>query len=626
MAGAKKETKQAVVVIHGMGEQLPMGTLRSFVEAVWETDRTLTGASFNPWWIKPDKRAGLQELRRITTMPIDIPSNRNSVKTARANGKRTDFYEFYWADIMQGTTWQHFTSWVTGLLFRLPSNVPWNVIQIWAVLWILFLAGVLYLILRSGNVFDQMVDYCGTLEQTPEHFGCYVITRFVSWEPFFDGVVIPLATLLALAVAGWWLVWKFLLSSQMSWIRTTLALLLLLAAGVVLHPFVVGAVHAVGVFALVTPVLAVVIHQFLVSYFGDVARYVKASPDNVAKRREVRNRGLALLKGLNASPDYDRIVIVSHSLGTIIAYDLINLLWADIGPSRTNGISSEARKLMNEMNEMLEKSLQDPPQPLDPQAYRDLQRRIVEALSTDYSRKDRAEAAVHDGMTVDEVVQASMGRWLISDLVTVGSPLTHAEFLLANDISQLDDLIEERILPTNPPALEQKLAKKGNKSGSKASFLFGGGPRSNYPHHASCFSAVRWTNIYDKSRVFFCGDPISGPVSEHFGVPRIISNRFGKGAPGDRQIGRPAGTIRDIRVKIHRTWIWPFKRIFTHTQYWAWPYAGHSPEPSDEEARPMFDFDPLHPPKRLRRAMPEYIDQLRRAVNLLDRDEAENWK
>jgi hypothetical protein len=31
-------SKQAVVMIHGIGEQQPMDTIKSFVRAVWETD------------------------------------------------------------------------------------------------------------------------------------------------------------------------------------------------------------------------------------------------------------------------------------------------------------------------------------------------------------------------------------------------------------------------------------------------------------------------------------------------------------------------------------------------------------------------------------------------------------
>jgi hypothetical protein len=97
--------KQAIVILHGMGEQIPMTTLNSFVKAVWTTDGTLvdgqkpdpnTGKkrSGNVSWEKPDDRNSSTELRRITT-------ERDNA------GNYTDFYEYYWAHMMQGTTWEH---------------------------------------------------------------------------------------------------------------------------------------------------------------------------------------------------------------------------------------------------------------------------------------------------------------------------------------------------------------------------------------------------------------------------------------------------------------------------------------------------------------------------------------
>src|SRR6202043_2411707 len=62
--------KQAIVVIHGMGEQMPMDTIKGFVRAAWETVTGLaTDKLPNPTevWSKPDGRTGSLELRRITT-------------------------------------------------------------------------------------------------------------------------------------------------------------------------------------------------------------------------------------------------------------------------------------------------------------------------------------------------------------------------------------------------------------------------------------------------------------------------------------------------------------------------------------------------------------------------------
>ena len=82
---------QAVVVIHGMGEQRPMDTLRSFVRTLWEQDPNVhapadptVGLPAAEIWSKPDTRTGSLELRRITT-------RKSKAGGAYPNGVRTDF-------------------------------------------------------------------------------------------------------------------------------------------------------------------------------------------------------------------------------------------------------------------------------------------------------------------------------------------------------------------------------------------------------------------------------------------------------------------------------------------------------------------------------------------------------
>jgi hypothetical protein len=124
---------QAVVVIHGMGEQIPMDTIKGFVHAVWQKDDLIVKKGLlDPAdvWSKPDARTGSLELRRITT--------RESIASLPEFpvGVRTDFYELYWADLTAGTTWEALRDWIRGLLFRPLSRVPPNVRPAWLLMWL----------------------------------------------------------------------------------------------------------------------------------------------------------------------------------------------------------------------------------------------------------------------------------------------------------------------------------------------------------------------------------------------------------------------------------------------------------------------------------------------------------
>src|SRR5258706_2045218 len=85
--------KTAVIVIHGVGEQRPMGTVSSFT-------RFFAGDFFRS---KPDLESTLFDLRRLSTY-VDDPKNppeEKVVQDARAilpmYPPSTVFYEFYWA-------------------------------------------------------------------------------------------------------------------------------------------------------------------------------------------------------------------------------------------------------------------------------------------------------------------------------------------------------------------------------------------------------------------------------------------------------------------------------------------------------------------------------------------------
>ena len=130
--------RTAIVIIHGIGEQIPMSTLTGFIDAVWTYDETLvdrgkpdpnTGRvrSLNASWSKPDERNRSFELQLVTT-------------ETDKNGRRCDFFEYYWAHRVTGTTWEHVRAWMFGLMLRNPfTNVPRGVLPAWLVMWLLLL-------------------------------------------------------------------------------------------------------------------------------------------------------------------------------------------------------------------------------------------------------------------------------------------------------------------------------------------------------------------------------------------------------------------------------------------------------------------------------------------------------
>jgi len=287
-------------------------------------------------------------------------------------------------------------------------------------------------------------------------------------------------------------------------------------------------------------VLAVLAHKVAVPYAGRVVRYTRASPDNISARKAIRERGLALLEELHGK-DYERIVVVGHSLGSILAYDLINYFWARRNAARTFVEATEdfaALKRLEETVARLDKHASGDAV----SAFRQAQRTLSERLR----RRAKPKANEADA------------RWLITDLITLGSPLTHADFLLATDADELKTRIARREFPTCPPVRElldtRDSIAKARRAGlpldddrpQLMSFSFGLS-RQRQLHHACPFAVVSWTNIYDPARFVFCGDVISGP----------LTSRFGAG-------------VRDVDLRELRGQSWRF----SHTRYWTLSRTG----------------------------------------------------
>lgn len=185
-----------------------------------------------------------------------------------------------------------------------------------------------------------------------------------------------------------------------------------------------------------------------------------------------------------------------------------------------------------------------------------------------------------------EALKRSKLDWRVSDFITLGSPLIHAEFLMFDSKHDLEEAFAERSVASSPPRPAPPGTNRSRTDADRPSMLYDeiqpdGSLRGPFAHFAAPFAAVRWTNIFDESWNPALGDLVSGPMQRDFG-------------PG----------IADRPVAITRPgWVPMTDRIFTHTQYWAWHES----------------YDPENPPY--------HICLLRRALNLsgeMDADDCSN--
>jgi hypothetical protein len=184
--------------------------------------------------------------------------------------------------------------------------------------------------------------------------------------------------------------------------------------------------------------ITAIVHRMGTSTFGRVVRYTRADPDNIAARAAVRDRGLRLLRALHDGPHYSRIIIVAHSLGTMLAYDLLSYFWAERDAARTLKEGTGEFDALCALEHSAKQLAEAPSDATNLRAYfvaqRELRRRLSVREAPAPNRPDR--------------------RWLISDLITFGSPLTHAEFLIAADRDDLEIRKAARELPQSPPYRE----------------------------------------------------------------------------------------------------------------------------------------------------------------------------
>ena len=309
---------------------------------------------------------------------------------------------------------------------------------------------------------------------------------------------------------------------------------------------------------------------FLQPYLGDAARYFRNSPGNVAVRRAIRKEAVDTLERLH-NGQYDRIVVVAHSLGTVVAYDMLRAYF-----SRVSGDLPSVTQLGQDFADIDAAKWQPEDRNATVADKRALRTKARKAIA----KIEYAASQPHDGQRKKS--------WLVTDFVTLGSALTHAYFLMCLDKKRTefgDDIeadakagskgdpkndveiglkrdfarrVREREFPTCPPKqLDQDglLTFKNPKTGERQ------------VHNGALFGLTRWTNIYFPRAQLFWGDAIGGALSPIFGYHIVDLAVSTKKAGGDD--------------------------FFTHTAYW------------DVERKPDTHQAP-------------HIEALRKAIDLAD--------
>lgn len=463
--GPHDEPRQAVVLIHGLGDQPPMRSLRSFT---W-------GIGLRRLFSSPDRITDSTELRRLSEPP-----------TAHRRA-HTDYFELYWANLAPDSDWRTSALWMLRLLLR-PRW--WRrrgaAARLVVTLQVVMLAAVLHLA-------------WGVVAAVRDAGAAGLLEAFARWQ-----------------------VW---------------AGLALTAGGLLLG-------------------------RFLRAYLSDAVRYLAPRPANIAARKAIRDEGLTLLRRLHAGR-YRRIIVVGHSLGSVIGMDLLRCLWDEMRhPDPRIAGDQQALDAFDVAADRI-----DPGRPATAvlrHAPNDLAIGVHPAREVEACEMDAFQAAQFElwrSQRVDGV------PWLVTDLVTAGSPLTYAPLLLDEPpgafggrpgltLAQLQGLKE---VPRCPPIHDELTDSRFYPRGYD--LPPDGCRRLRVGHTAAAFGPTRWTNLYLPTAGLLHGDLFGGPLAAHFG-------------PG----------VRDVPVRVEGTGVWAsLRRCFplAHLSYWWRPGGGpqRMPEP-----------------------------------------------
>jgi hypothetical protein len=297
----------------------------------------------------------------------------------------------------------------------------------------------------------------------------------------------------------------------------------------------------------------------IVGSFVDVVRYLDTSPRSYEARRKVRGGMVDLLRRLHDDEDYARIVVVAHSLGGFIAYDGMTSLWDEMhgkhaGSQPPTGSNQVPLRNLKPLEWSADLLLKLPlPRGVSPE--------LAETAVVDQLRPDRVEPTTprgrfrHRQFVLWQGLRAQGNPWRITDLVTVGTPMSFAHLLVTRAklfnglrkqsaaLGLFEDKIQRGELMRCPPRSESLPAEVVGET-TPVRYSSSRTDPVQVLGSQSMFAVTRWTNL------FFPVDP-GALAGDWFGGP--LGHLWGDG-------------IEDIAVlgnrKTRRAWVVPHIRYF----------------------------------------------------------------
>ena len=558
--------RTAVLVVHGIGSQRALETVRGVIQGVW-LNREDPDDKSKRIWTHPERDGADIDLSVMTTNAVPGSKDKRSV----------DFHELYWAHLMSETKAVAVLLWLYELCRKGPIMKPginglWWAAAIFLCLMnlsfaVLALQGVLlfsrasaqimliapFLLLFTCLLFGLVIAsrWKASLLTRPLAKSCLagavIIAGYLIIETYWPGdseipdiaelisvVALPtmlalLATVLVMGRQGVRAFWRALCISLVLFLifvgvdrywhpEITFAQTLIRA-----WPWGLSSPWSVDLAWAVVGLYLAANAAFLQPYLGDAARYFRNSPANVAVRRAIRTEAVNMLDRLHTGGQYDRIVVVAHSLGCVVSYDMLRAYFS---------------RVCDEL----------PPVGQLGQDFADIDGAAWRPEDKAASIGDKKALRAKARNTIARIAEVTAGRpveepkyksWLVTDFVTLGSALTHAYFLMCLGKTR-DELksdfarrVEEREFPTCPP---KRLDQDG--------LLAFDNPRTKTRkvHNGALFGLTRWTNVYFPRRQLLWGDAIGGGLSPIFGYH-----------------------IADLEVSTRTAGGTDF---FTHTAYW----------------------------------------------------------